>query len=252
VVLKQKGVSEWITKHANASLEELRHAKKEGITSSIRVPSIWVCTGVDLISDARVLTGSSTTSSLNGFVSIDIGLLLGGPPIGQSAFVVGGSRDNTQYTQQVFGHEDERVWAAQFFQLYIEREPGKLQKLLQGRIRSDVEHSRVPIIKLREIEDLGASAVRSDFNTISSEAVPKFHDTAQVVGFELGDGAVLDTDSQEDAQNSDIRDDDVNDEFYSRAVEGINWEEYGSYLDYLHAIEEREKRRKLAGIPTTP
>ncbi|OCL13544.1 hypothetical protein AOQ84DRAFT_436266 [Glonium stellatum] len=222
-VFTQLGVEDWIREQLSIKFTA---RWKNG---SWKAPDIWLVTGIQLITGGTVLVGSSKNSSQSVGAKIDAGIMQG-MPTGQDLVSVQGSHKTAAGTTTQYGHQDERVWAAQFMQLIVE-----------FRKSNEKGAPDSMIVSLKEIEDLGEDKVRDDEspNRQSGEAQDgsDINNTGEHVAEIVGVGSET-ASEEEKAKSTDFE---VSDRSYEEAMEGIDWVKYDEHSKYLNMYAESEK-----------
>jgi hypothetical protein len=184
-----------------------------------KVPPIWICTGVHLISDAKVHSDSTASSGQSAGATLDAGLIAGGIPTGQTIAKVDVSHESTNRADTEFRVSDYRVWAAKWFALdikYVRPE----EKLPVG--------AEQYVIKLGEVEDLGSGGIREDSREISSPTDDDGRRVAVLEGLaHLDESRVVDGDTSEG---------EFSERAYSEALEGVDDEAFENYRLYVDCL----------------
>lgn len=145
-VMKQAGIDKWIRTQASIS-------RKAIFNHQFKAPKIWMVTGVQLVTNGEVHTGSSRHTKVGFGAGVDVGLLAGGPP--NLAAIEGevGHEHNAQADNH-FGYEGERVWAAQFMEVSFE--------FSSTPDPNDKDHPKtIAKFQLEDIADLKARGLRA-------------------------------------------------------------------------------------------
>jgi len=217
VVLRQDGVQDWIRDPLSAqSKGKLQKGK-----SVSYLPKIWLCTGVQLISGGRVHYHSGDATSVGGGLEVDPGLVTTGVPTGQSVAELQGHVSRQHHSENHYRHRDERVWAAQWFQLDVKFRP-----------RRSEDEEKDMIFKLKPVEDLKHGVRKFDSpgpdgtrEYAEGDAPP---DIAEIVGLVMPGG-----DASRDGEAPQI-----DERPYADATRGIDWELYREYEKYLESLED--------------
>ena len=145
-VMKQPGIDKWIRTQASIS-------RKAFFGHQFKAPKIWLVTGVQLVTNGDVHTGSSRHTKLGFGAGVDVGLLAGGPP-GVGAVEVEGGHEHNAQAGNHFGYEGERVWAAQFMEVSFE--------FSSTPDPTDKDHPKtIAKFQLEDIADLKARGLRA-------------------------------------------------------------------------------------------
>jgi len=225
LVLKQPNVENWIRNKTTAGWAARLY------NGSVKTPKIWVCTGVQLISKAKVRSGTSTGSGQEGGVELDAGLLAGGPPIGKPVAKVEAYHKTENHVDSKYTSEDEAVWCARFFSLRIKLT--RPDETIAGA--EEKSHAKVLRIELGEVEDLAGSGVREDVSEIhSGEEQDNGKRVAELEGLDLPTGGRFTSQSEPDADNSTIV---IGEAPYADAVKGIAWSEFYEYDAYVDSLD---------------
>lgn len=116
-----------------------------------KAPSIWLVTGVHLISDGRVHAGWNAGLNMQGGISADAGTLAGGPPTGKPAADVQGSLKKNIHMENLYGQSGERVWCAQFMELAVDFTNGPQRNESQGWFTRLLPKREVEVLQLRQV-----------------------------------------------------------------------------------------------------
>jgi hypothetical protein len=228
IVIKQDGVQEWVRNNLSIQAKGILQKGK----SAWKPPKIWVCTGIQLIKQGKVKFHTSKTNSYGAGFDVDPGLIAAGVPTGQSVAEIHVGISSTNHGSSNYHHADERVWAAQWFQLDVS---------FRRRVPGDDEKQMV--VKLKPAEDLehGFRKFESGSSESSSAAVDaELIEVAEIIGLRAPQDAGV-TDQDKDSNTQDSQGTDKPPEFderpYAEAMEGIDWEKYRKYDTYLGAFE---------------
>ncbi|KAI1131932.1 hypothetical protein F5Y10DRAFT_25972 [Nemania abortiva] len=253
-VLTQPEVKKWIADRLSISFyARWKHHRKTG--EPWKAPSIWLVTGVHLVSDGRVHSGWTVGLNVEGKINADPGTLTGGPPVGVSAANVRGSLDQSVRMENLYGQSGERVWCAQFMELAVDFTNGPQRSESQGWFTRLFPKKEVEILQLRQVEDLGVGGVRRRARSIKDEALSPSIDwkkhQAMIVGLQTtGEGAgkiaAADDDSDDSADaNATATECADNDEpldemvvadlpyNQSLSLSAQDWKTFEDYLAYL-------------------
>ncbi|KAI0801677.1 hypothetical protein GGR55DRAFT_701363 [Xylaria sp. FL0064] len=217
-VLTQPGVKKWIADRLSISFyARLKHHQKTG--EPWKAPSIWLVTGVHLISDGRVHSGWNVGYNMQGSISADPGALAGGTPTGRSAA--------------------DRVWCAQFMELAVDFTNGPQRNESQGWFTRLFPKKEIEVLQLRQVEDLGVSGVRrrATLKASPSSSIDWNKHEAMIIGLQTtgdnsdrtaidDDGTVTDNDEPLDKMV-------VADLPYNQGLSRQDWETFEEYLAYL-------------------
>ncbi|KAI1201078.1 hypothetical protein F5X97DRAFT_291261 [Nemania serpens] len=244
-VLTQPEVKKWIADRLSISwYARLKHHRKTG--EPWKAPSIWLVTGVHLISDGQVHSGWSVGLNVHGNIRADPGTLAGGPPVGKSAADISGSLNKNVQAENLYGQTGERVWCAQFMELAVDFTNEPQSNNSQGWITRLFPKKEVQVLQLRQVEDLGVSGVRrrpTALKESQSVSIDWEKHEATIVGLRT---------TGEDTDEADVIDDDVvntterpdNDEPLDKMVvadlpynQGLSGEDWKTFEDYLAYIE---------------
>ncbi|KAI0434710.1 hypothetical protein F5Y09DRAFT_337377 [Xylaria sp. FL1042] len=237
-VLTQPGVKKWIADRLSISFyARWKHHQKTG--EPWKAPSIWLVTGVHLISNGRVHSGWNVGFSIQGSISADPGTLAGGTPTGTSAADVQGSLKKNVQMETLYGHSGERIWCAQFMELAVDFTNGPQRNESQGWVTRLFPKKEVEVLQLRQVEDLGVSGVRrrATLKASPSSLIDWEKHQAIIIGLQTtGDN----TDEMAMADDGTVTDNDeplgkmvVADLPYNQGLSRQDWETFEEYLAYL-------------------
>ncbi|KAI0525330.1 hypothetical protein F5B22DRAFT_334309 [Xylaria bambusicola] len=168
-VLTQPDVKKWIADRLSISFyARWKHHRKTG--EPWKAPSIWLVTGVHLISNGCVHSGWNVGLNVQGGANVDPGTLAGGTPTGRSAADVRGSRRENVQMENLYGQSGERVWCAQFMELAVEFTNGPGRNESQGWSTRLLPKKEIEVLQLRQVEDLGVSGVRRRVTSKESQS----------------------------------------------------------------------------------
>ncbi len=232
VVLKEEGVKDWVRKQL---LIQSKGRLQRG-RSAWYAPRLWVCTGVQLISDGGVRFHTSSSTSFGAGVELDPGLLATGIPTGQSIAELHGGVAFSKSTENAYHHDDERVWAAQWYQVEVKfgaRGADEDEKPMSFRLKpaEDLKHG------VRKFAEPG------DGNGGSTADGDEPVDVAEIVGLADPEGVPVASQSPtlatSHAQAATQAVTVVFDETpYAAAMKGIDWKMYRDYDSYLDGMDE--------------
>lgn len=159
-VFVQPGIQEWIRKQLSISATtRLKNKFTKG--DHWTAPDIWLVTGVQLITGGKVTSGASRGGGQGGGVHLDPGMLHG-VPTGQSVASIHAGSGNAVEANQEYGHKDERVWAAQFMRLIVQFGKPSVEGVTSTPTGPTLIPRKPMTVTLKELEDLGANAVRDN------------------------------------------------------------------------------------------
>jgi hypothetical protein len=216
----QDGVQKWIQKVATAAWYSYWYSilRSDSKAPHSRVPKIWVCTGVHLISNAKVHSDTRSASEQSGGATLDAGLVAGGIPTGQSIAKVDVSHKSGQQADTDFNIKEYQVWAAKWFALDID--------YVRPEEKKGVE---TYVIKLGEVEDLGYGGIREDAQQIASASSDDGRRVAVLNGLEECDSTPLARDGAELSSE-------VDETPYSLALDKIDHDEFKRYKIYVDCL----------------
>jgi hypothetical protein len=222
-VFTQPGCQEWLQKQLSIG------------KAMNKAPKIWVCTGVQLIADAKVKSGSVGSRSNGGGLALDTGILAGGAPTGTSAANIDAKLAHSNGTTSSYGHADERVWAAQWFQLEVVSLPGQVgtkTSWLNWFAHSESRDGPMDI-RLIDLEDLGTSYIREGKfveSHLEAKRQAECGNTPKVIRIVGLDGL-----EHSDAEQ-DLLDIEVCEDQYANAVNNIDWKQHEEYSRYYSTL----------------
>ncbi|KAI0408074.1 hypothetical protein F4802DRAFT_594519 [Xylaria palmicola] len=237
-VLTQPEVKKWIAERLSISFyARWKHHKKTG--EPWKAPSIWMVTGVHLISDGRVHSGWSVGQNVHGHVNADPGTLSSGLPTGQSAVHIQGSLNDNVVMEHIYGQAGERIWCAQFMELAVDFTNGPRRDEPQGWYTRLFPEKEAQVLQLRQVEDLGAAGVRRraalDDSPLISTIDWSKHE-AVIVGLQTtGEDTDITAGGVTERPDNDGPLDKmtVSDLPYNQSLSGRDWEIFEDYLTYL-------------------
>ncbi|TRX96251.1 hypothetical protein FHL15_002975 [Xylaria flabelliformis] len=243
-VLTQPEVKKWIVDRLSISFyARWKHHKKTG--EPWKAPSIWLVTGVHLVSDGRVHSGWNVGVDVHGGIRADPGTLTGGPPTGVSVADVRGSLNRNVQMENLYGQSGERVWCAQFMELAVEFTNGPSRDEAQGWHTRLFPNKEIEVLQLRQVEDLGVGGVRRRA-TFKQSPPPSTIDwkkhQAQIIGLQTtGEDTDVTGAADDDAVDATERTDNdepldkmvVSDLPYNQDLSGQDWGTFEDYLAYL-------------------
>ncbi|KAI1745817.1 hypothetical protein F4680DRAFT_4 [Xylaria scruposa] len=243
-VLAQPDVKKWIVDRLSISFyARWKHHQKTG--EPWKAPSIWLVTGVHLISDGRVHSGWNVGVDVHGGIRADPGTLTGGPPTGASVADVQGSLNRNIQMENLYGQSGERVWCAQFMELAVDFTNGPSRDESQGWHTRLFPRKEIEVLQLRQVEDLGVGGVRrrATFKQPpQSSSIDWKKHQAQIIGLQTtGEDTDVTGTADDDAVDATERTDIdepldkmvVSDLPYNQDLSGQDWETFEDYLAYL-------------------
>jgi hypothetical protein len=218
-VLKQDGVDQWIRAHAT-----LKHKSKYG-NHAWTAPELWLVTGVQYLTGGEYHFEDNATNELSAHGGADVGAAAGGPA-GVAKLQAEVRHEKQNGAQNGFGHEDERVWAAQFMTVKIDIGAQAADPTLSSE-RSWVPKT-IKTIYLEDVKDLEFQGVRASREQADQET-PEL-----VARITAGEGERDEGVSDREGSASEGEDDLVVDDGpYVHALQNANWEMYNKYKNYL-------------------
>jgi hypothetical protein len=216
-VLTQPDAKDWIKKQASILFKSFWGNYK------FRAPEIWMCTGVQLVTGGDVHVGASRSVNETVAAKADVGAAAGSPPkIGEVGVEVThghSGRNNNDY-----GHEDERVWAAQFMQVKIEY--GDQGDKNPKTSDTKVVPAEITTFWLEDIADLKGRGIRGGLeqraaaNGLKKEKAPE----------PIGNIVVGEEEEEEEEQDEGIE---LSDKVYVEELKETDWEMYDKCSLYL-------------------
>ncbi|KAH8162121.1 hypothetical protein CIB48_g6139 [Xylaria polymorpha] len=243
-VLTQPEVKKWIIDRLSISFyARWKHHQQTG--EPWKAPSIWMATGVHLISDGCVHSGWNVGLDVHGGVRADLGTLTGGPPTGVSAADVEGSLNQNIQMENLYGQRGERIWCAQYMELAVNFTNGPQRDESQGWFTRLFPKKEIAVFQLRQVEDLGVGGVRrrATFKQSSpSSSIDWKKHEAKIIGLQTTgeDTDEMGSAGDDSADSTERRDNDepldkmvVSDLPYNQDLSGQDWETFQDYLAYL-------------------
>ncbi|KAI0422053.1 hypothetical protein F5X98DRAFT_388250 [Xylaria grammica] len=236
-VLTQHEVKKWIADRLSISFyARWRHHRKTG--EPWKAPSIWLVTGVHLISDGRVHSGWNLEKNMEGNMSADLGTLISGVPI--STGDVQGSMKKSIQMENLYGQSGERVWCAQFMEIAVDFTNGPQRNDSQGWFTRVFPKKEIEVLQLRQVEDLGVGGVRrkGSMKEPASSPIDWKQHQAKIIGLQATgedtDEAATTNDGTERPDNDEpLSKMAVTDLPYNQGLSGRDWETFEDYLAYL-------------------
>lgn len=213
--MKQDGVQEWIREHAT-----IEHKSKYG-RHTWKAPKIWMVTAVQHVTGGDIHATGNASTKVGGAAGADASPAVNAPP-GALKVKAEANYENSTGASNDFGHEDERVWAAQFMPVTIHFGHEEDREL------SAKEHAFLPktiaSFRLEDVPDLEMKGIRSG-NTESdgrpAGLVPK------LIGRITVQTPIDDNEVEED--NDFV----IDDAPYVTNKKDTDWEQYDKYKRWL-------------------
>ncbi|KAJ4347612.1 hypothetical protein N0V95_005258 [Ascochyta clinopodiicola] len=221
-VLKAPGVQSWICKHAS-----LAHKGSYG-RHQWNAPKIWMVTAIQHVTGGTIHSQGSTSRSIGGALGGDASLAAHAPPGTLKAKLEANHQNSTGATTD-FGHEDERIWAAQFMPVSIAFGPEE-DALLAPEHGSPLPKS-IATFRLQDVPDLGGKGFRQSSRDRGDRfcgVVPKL--IARVTVNNPDSGCVGDDADGEDGLV-------IDDALYVANDRETDWEQYEKYQDWVRVVE---------------
>ncbi|KAF2194089.1 hypothetical protein K469DRAFT_709596 [Zopfia rhizophila CBS 207.26] len=219
-VMQQDGAERWIMMHASIAHRGLFGRNRW------KVPEIWMVTGVQHVTGGEVHFEGSASSKISGYGGGDLGPAVGAPP-GVAKIKGEASRENSNGAKNDFGHEDERVWAAQFMQVVVE-----------FGAQEDAENKSHPKFirefRLQDIPDLKAQGIRASEEQGNQPAHPPPKLIGRISAQPSKPESYLNDPNAEDPEGIII-----DDTPYVESIQDANWKMYDECSKYLIAAERR-------------
>lgn len=216
--MKQPGVDKWIRTQASIS-------RKAFFGHQFKAPKIWLCTGVQLVTNGDVHTGSSRHTRATVGAGIDGGAIVGGPPgvlVGQ---VEGGHAHGSEAGNH-FGYEGERVWAAQFMEVSFE--------FSSGPDPEDKEHPKtIAKFQLEDIADLKARGLRAGQDVRMQADGQSMRPPPPLIA-----RITVSSEKEEGTETKGIR---MDDHPYVKSMQGTDWASYNECLKFLADADAPER-----------
>jgi|SRR5690242_7992400 len=224
--MKQPGVQEWIREHAS-----IEHKSSYG-RHIWKAPQIWMVTAIQHVTGGDMHASGRESTDLSGAAGIDPSPALQAPPGSLAAKAKGSMAASTTMTTD-FGHDDERIWAAQFMPVTIVFGPDEDREL------SAKEHAFLPrtiaSFRLEDVPDLEMKGIR-EVGERCDGPVPRLFGRVMVRG---GGCAVAGDDDDED-------DFVVDDAPYVDNKKETDWEQYAKYKRWLQDDDEDDEDEEVA------
>jgi hypothetical protein len=211
-VMKQPGIDRWIRTQASIS-------RKAFFGHQFKAPKIWMVTGVQLVTNGDVHTGSSRRTRVGLGAGVDVGLLASGPPGVAAINIESGHEQNAQAGNH-FGYEGERVWAAQFMEVSFE--------FSTTPDPEDKDHPKtIAKFQLEDIADLKARGLRAGQDV-----------RLQAEGQSMGPppplvARITAAKEKEFVAEDELKAIDIDDHPYVKSMKGTDWNSYHDCLKFL-------------------
>lgn len=213
-VLKQPGVDEWLRTHATSKYKSRYGA------NTWTAPELWLVTGVQYLTGGEYQFEDNATNELSAHGGADVGAAAGGPA-GVANIQAEARHERANGAQNGFGHEDERVWAAQFMSVKIDFGAQAPDPKLSGRAWAP---KTIKTIYLEDVKDLEFQGVRAG-QKLPGEEAPELVARITTVSEDRDQGMSEDEDSEEGLV--------IDDGPYVHALQKANWEMHRKYTNYL-------------------
>lgn len=225
-VFSHPDAKSWIQKQASISLANRVKNRLKHRNEHWKSPDMWVCTGIQLITGGRAVAGVSKKALTGISATVDPGMAHG-VPTGQSAVSMNGSHQASSSSTNQYQHKDERIWAAQFHQINVE-----FTKSEAGR-KDDL------LVDLRQIEDLGAGAVRAGWSSDddSEDERVSMPGVARIIGF-----VDIQAGNTQRKQSENVHDIEISTNTYSEQMNDIDWKLYEEHSKYWERLVQYDRR----------
>lgn len=212
--MKQDGVHEWIREHA-AIDRKSKHGRH-----TWNAPSIWMVTAVQHVTGGDIHATGSASTKIGGAAGADVSPAVNVSP-GVLKVKAEANYEDSNGASNDFGHEDERVWAAQFMPVTIQFGHEEDREL------SAKEHSFLPktiaSFQLEDVPDFEMKGIRSSSARIDGSPGP----VPKLVG-RITVQSPVDNDEDED-ENELV----IDDTPYVNNKRDTDWEQYDKYKRWL-------------------
>jgi hypothetical protein len=211
--MKQPGIDKWIRTQASIS-------RKAFFGHQFKAPKIWMVTGVQLVTNGDVHTGSSRHTKVGIGAGVDVGLLAGGPP-GVAAVEAEVGHTHGAEAGNHFGYKGERVWAAQFMEVSFE--------FSTTPDPEDKDHPKtIAKFQLEDIADLKARGLRAGQDVrLQAEGQSATTPPPLVARITVAEHKEA---VAEEEDNNVIQ---IDDHPYVEKMQGTDWESYNECLKFL-------------------
>ncbi|KAF2642729.1 hypothetical protein P280DRAFT_506088 [Massarina eburnea CBS 473.64] len=227
-VFKQPYLDQWVRRHASVT-HRIKHGHPNGKWDA---PELWLVTGVQYVTGGSFTIEDDSSNEVSGQVGVDLSALAGGPP-GAFKMKASGSRERSNGAQNDFGHEDERVWAAQFMPV----------KIIFGKIvdpelsdQTKIYPKTIHQFRLLDVPDLALQGLRAGNELEEEASSPPLELIGNII-----------SETREDEEGESGGDEEgliIDDRSYVNAIRHANWELYEEGLRYLREREQRKSRRR--------
>ncbi|KAF1956977.1 hypothetical protein CC80DRAFT_52932 [Byssothecium circinans] len=224
-VFKQPQLEQWLRMHASVT-----YRSKHSTHGEWKAPELWLVTGVQYVTGGAFHFEGNFSTATSAGAGADLGALAGGPP-GVLKVKADASRERSNGAQNDFGHEDERVWAAQFMPVKIEYGRFADPEL---SVRKNIIPKTILQIRLDDVPDLAPQGFRTGYEYSEEASSPPPELIGRVVA-EFGD----DKDEAEDDGDSDDEGLVIDDRPYVDAIRDANWKQYEHGIEYLRKQKQR-------------
>jgi len=227
--MTQEGVQKWIRKHAS-----IAHRSKFPHRSKWKVPEIWMTTGVQYVTGGTVHVGGIASDSISGSGGADVGPAFGLPP-GVAKLKAEASHSHSNSVSNDFGHQDERVWAAQFMPVTFEFGS---EEDVELSTKDDKRPEKVTRIDLDEVPDLKLRGIRGEEH-LDKEERPTTPPPALIAW------VVTEPSKLEDSNAKDPDGFVIDDSSYVDSIVSSDWDTYKKSSKWLADAERRREALEL-------
>lgn len=226
-VLKSSDARQWLLSRLSVSRKQYYANRLKG-----QPPGIWMVSGIQSIEKGKVsLNNKSENASLFGFT-----IPLPDPTAAGTAFAslsstgiakIKGEVRGSTGTDNSYGYEDSRIWAAQFVQLR--------PKLRSEVASNDGVANSANWVKLRNLVHLGAKGVRADYDSDEEES-----ELENLDEYTLLDGLGLEDHVSSEQMQKDIIDNTMS----------VDWTLFQDYAEQEEAKRKDEEEQTAREVKT--
>ncbi|KAJ4297942.1 hypothetical protein N0V90_005841 [Kalmusia sp. IMI 367209] len=237
-VFRQDGVERWIRKHASLAYKS-KHGKNRWTA-----PELWLVTGVQYLTGGEFHFEDNSSNKANAHAGADVGAAANLPP-GVLKAQAEARRERKNGAQNEFGHEDERVWAAQFMPVKIEFGTAVDDELSTGRTSFP---KTIAHFHLEDVPDLTLQGFRASQEQADGERDPPPELIARITGdveSQRVEEANGEGDDEDDSDGGIVIDDGP----YVHALQNANWAMYEEGMKYLNTAERARSTAASRKIP---
>lgn len=226
--MKQEGVERWIRRQASIAHKGLFGRDRW------KAPELWMVTGVQYVTQGQIHFEGSASKQFSGKVGGDIGAATGAAPPGVLKIRGEAGFSGSDGAKNDFGHENERIWAAQFMPVMIKfgrEEDAKLTLQAGTSLPKTIRQ-----FQLQDVRDLITRGIRAGPGNNESPTGP----VPQLIGRVVAQ-STSPTDLNLDGANS--KGIIIDDRTYVTSIQGVDWDKRDAYERKVLELEQKESMR---------